>query len=57
MDNTEHLYEYCKNCYIKEVRPKKKLIKHIVLSDYKEPCACCGKIERLVIDIDIPEYN
>lgn len=55
MDNAEHLYELCRNCYIKEVKPKKKMIKHIVLSAYKEPCACCGKLEKLVIDIDMGE--
>lgn len=55
MDNVEHLYELCKSCYIKEVKPKKKMIKHIVLSAYKEPCACCGKLEKLVIDVDTGE--
>lgn len=53
MDQTNHLYELCKQCYISIARPKKKMIKHIVLSNYKEPCANCGKNERLVIDIDI----
>ena len=55
MDNAEHLYEFCKQCYIKECKPPKKMVKHIVLSHYKEPCACCGKMEKLVIDIDIKE--
>jgi len=55
MENVEHLYEYCKQCYIKECKPPKKLVKHIVLSYGKEPCACCGKMDRLVIDIDIKE--
>jgi hypothetical protein len=53
--NTEHLYELCKQCYISICRPKKKAIKHIVLSNYKEPCVNCGKTERLVIDIDDEE--
>ena len=52
MENAERLYELCKQCYINECKPKKKTIKHIVLSLYKEPCAKCGKSEKLVIDID-----
>ena len=55
MDRTEGLYELCKNGYIKEHKPPKKFVKHIVLSAYKEPCACCGRVEKLVIDIDIGE--
>jgi hypothetical protein len=55
MENAEHLYELCKNCYIKECKPPKKMQKHIVLSLYKEPCAKCGKNEKLVIDIDVGE--
>lgn len=55
MDNLTRLYELCKNCWINETHPKKKMIKHIVLSAYKEPCACCGKIEKLVIDVDTGE--
>lgn len=55
MENTDHLYELCKQCYVKECKPPKKLVKHIVLSAYKEPCACCGRVEKLVIDIDIGE--
>ena len=55
MDNTANLYKYCKQCYISIERPKKKLQKHIVLSNYKELCANCEKMERLVIDIDIEE--
>ena len=53
--NTEHLYELCRQCYISICKPKKKMIKHIVLSNYKEPCVNCGKMERLVIDIDNEE--
>lgn len=55
MDNLTRLYELCKNCWINETHPKKKMIKHIVLSAYKEPCACCGKLEKLVIDVDTGE--
>lgn len=55
MENAEHLYELCRNCYIKECKPPKKMQKHIVLSLYKEPCAKCGKTDKLVIDIDVGE--
>lgn len=55
MSNTENLYKYCKQCYISIERPKKKLQKHIVLSNYKELCTNCEKMDRLVIDIDIEE--
>lgn len=52
METTERLYELCKQCYVKECKTPKKMQKHIVLSAYKEPCACCGRMEKLVIDID-----
>ena len=55
MDNAANLYKYCKQCYISIERPKKKLQKHIVLSNYKELCANCEKLDRLVVDIDIEE--
>ena len=55
MDNANNLYKYCKQCYIYIERPKKKIQKHIVLSNYKELCANCEKMDRLVIDIDIEE--
>lgn len=55
MENAERLYELCRNCYISICKPKKKMQKHIVLSNYKEPCVNCGKVDRLVIDIDIEE--
>lgn len=55
MDNLTHLYELCKNCWIKKTHPKKKFIKHIILSNYKEQCRNCGRVEKLVIDIDIEE--
>ena len=57
MDNVNRLYELCKSCWIKETHPPKKLQKHIVLSAYKEPCVCCGKVEKLVIDVDTNNYN
>ena len=53
MDDAKNLYKYCRQCFITIEKPKKKLQKHIVLSNYKEPCANCGRIDRIVIDIDI----
>lgn len=57
MSNTTNFYKYCKNCFIAIEKPKKKLQKHIVLSNYKEPCENCGKTDRLVIDIDMEIVN
>ncbi len=57
MDDVKNLYKYCKQCFIAIEKPKKKLQKHIVLSNYKEPCENCGRIDRLVIDIDIEERD
>lgn len=57
MDNAKNLYKYCKQCYISIERPKKKLQKHIVLSNHKELCENCEKMDRLVIDIDMEEED
>lgn len=53
MDDAKNLYKYCKQCFIAIERPKKKLQKYIVLSNYKEQCRNCGRVEKLVIDIDM----
>lgn len=53
MNDAKNLYKYCKQCFLNIEKPKRKLQKHIVLSNYKEPCENCGKTDRLVIDIDI----
>jgi hypothetical protein len=53
MSNATNFYKYCKNCFISIEKPKKKVQKHLVLSNYKEECDNCGRIERLVIDIDM----
>lgn len=55
MDNVKNLYKYCRPCFIAIEKPKKKLQKYILLSNYKEQCKNCGKIEKIVIDIDIEE--
>ena len=57
MDDAKNLYKYCKQCFIAIEKPKKKLQKHIVMSNYKEPCENCGRIDMLVIDIDIEEKD
>lgn len=57
MDDAKNLYKYCRQCFITIEKPKKKLQKHIVLSNYKEPCENCGRVDRLVIDIDIEERD
>ena len=55
MSNATNFYKYCKNCFISIEKPKKKVQKHLVLSNYKEECNNCGRIERLVIDIDMEQ--
>ena len=39
---------YCKTCYVKLRKPSKKAIKRLVLTEYKDQCECCQKIDRLV---------
>ena len=51
MDAT-NFYKYCKNCYVKLEKPTKKSYKHIVLSNYKESCANCKNVNKLVIGFD-----
>ena len=53
MDDAKNLYKYCRQCFITIEKPKKKVQRHIVLSNYKEPCEKSGRIDRIVIDIDI----
>lgn len=55
MSDVTNFYKYCKNCFIAIERPKKKVQKHLVLSSNKEECDNCGRIERLVIDIDMEQ--
>lgn len=45
----QELYDtLCKKCYIKNCKPSKKEIKGIILTDYKERCECCGKVDYIV---------
>ena len=38
----------CKKCYIKVMRPTKKEIKKIVMSEEQYQCDCCNKTDRIV---------
>lgn len=39
---------YCKQCFVKIKKPSKKSIKKMILTEYKDRCENCGRIERLV---------
>ena len=38
----------CKKCYVKKNRPSKKEISKMVLTEYKEQCSCCGRVDFLI---------
>ena len=38
----------CKSCYMKIKKPSKKYAKKMVLTEYKEKCEECGRVDRLV---------
>ena len=40
--------DLCKNCFIKLVKPTKKEIKRIVLTESKSTCENCGRIGPVV---------
>ena len=43
------MYEnLCKKCYIKIMKPTKKEIKKIVMSDDEYQCDCCHKTDYIV---------
>ena len=45
----QDLYEnLCKKCYIKIMKPTKKEIKKMVMSDDKYQCDCCHKTDFIV---------
>ena len=49
----QELYEnLCRKCFIKEVKPSKKEIKTIIMSDYKEKCDCCGRVTQIVESVE-----
>ena len=45
---SEMNHDLCKNCFIKLVKPTKKEIKRIVLTEYRCTCENCGRIGPVV---------
>ena len=41
-------FNLCRNCYIKLHNPSKKSLKKMELTEYKDQCENCGRMERLV---------
>lgn len=48
MSQQDYFDDLCKRCFIKNVKPSKKEIKKIVMSDEKYTCSCCGKTDYIV---------
>lgn len=45
----QDMYEsLCKKCYIRIMKPTKKEIKKIVMSDEEYQCDCCNKTDYIV---------
>ena len=45
----QEMYEnLCKKCYIRIMKPTKKEIKKMVMSDENYTCDCCGKYDCIV---------
>lgn len=45
----QDMYEsLCKKCYIRIMKPTKKEIKKMVMSDEKYQCDCCNKTDFIV---------
>jgi len=45
----QDIYEsLCKKCYIRIMKPTKKEIKKIVMSDEEYQCDCCNKTDYIV---------
>lgn len=45
----QDMYEsLCKKCYIRIMKPTKKEIKKMVMSDEKYQCDCCHKTDYIV---------
>lgn len=42
----------CKKCYLKKHKLSKKNIERMVMSNWKEECDCCHKIDKIVLDIE-----
>lgn len=52
MSKQEIYDNLCKRCFIKVMKPSKKDIKAIVLSDYNIKCDCCGRVSQIVEYVD-----
>ena len=48
MGYQESDFNLCRQCYIKLKRPSKKSLKKMILTEYKDKCQQCGRVERLV---------
>lgn len=48
MSYQETDFNYCKQCFVKLKKPSKKSVKKIILTEYKDRCDNCGRIDRLV---------
>lgn len=38
----------CRKCFIINCKPSKKEIQRIVLTEYKEQCECCKRVDYIV---------
>lgn len=49
MSNQEYNYEkLCRKCYVKLLKPTKKEISKIVMTEYDDKCDNCGRVCKLV---------
>ena len=48
MSQQDYFDDLCRKCFIKNVKPSKKGIKKIVMSEEKYVCSCCGKNDFIV---------
>ena len=56
MGKQEIYDDLCKKCFIKIMKPSKKEVAKIVLTEYKEQCSCCGR-EDYVVDFVEDYYD
>lgn len=48
--------DLCRKCFIKLMRPSKKEIKHIILTDYTTTCEHCGRKGPIVDYVGDEDY-
>lgn len=48
MSQNEMYEDLCKRCYIRIMKPTKKEIKKMVMSDVQCECSCCHKMNYIV---------